>query len=382
MGAGKITRHRGEVEPRGRRAGGELDAYESDVRFNMPQRSHGRSAARVNVEPTANNSAPSGGDVRERDDAPLPLAYGSDRLELTVRDPMWAHAYWEISIDRIKDAVGSPGGRKVFLRLIGVPTGYRLAEHAVRAERGGHGFALPEADSSYMVELAIMRDYSWVVLARSNVVHAPSRKPRSATAPAFVSRAHQLRALTDGRALELAGGGSGVLPPRMGGSPPAARTAAMGRSQVGAPASMGSETRLVRFDSEPRLAQPGSDARLVRREPVHIPFVIARSRRIPELVAGALSGLAAAVWFGRDPVDVLAAGNALARALADAGIPFGPTVDRAGARPATLARVLCLVAAIRFTRATPTSEVTSSTSPGRVTIRTVPSPPLHPTVAR
>ena len=163
-----------------------------------------------------------------------------------------------------------------------------------------------------------MRDYSWVVLARSNVVHAPPRTPKSATAPAFVSRAHQLRALTEGRTLEPAGGRSRVLPPRMGGSPQAARTA-VGRSQAGAPASMGSEARLLRGGSEPRLAQLGSEARLVRREPVHITFVIARSPGIPEPVAGALSGLAAAVWFGRDPVDVLAAGNALARTLADAG---------------------------------------------------------------
>jgi hypothetical protein len=42
--------------------------------------------------------------------------------------------------------------------------------------------------------------------------------------------------------------------------------------------------------------------------------------------------------------------------------------DRAGARPATLARLLCLVAATRFSRATPTSEVTSSTRPGRLAI--------------
>ena len=242
-----------------------------------------------------------------------------------VRDPMWAHAYWEISSDRIKDAIGSPGGRKTFLRLIGVPTGHLLAEHAVRAEQGSHDLALPEADSSYMVELAIMRDYRWVVLARSNVVHAPPRTPGSATAPAFVSRADQLRALTEGRTVELAGGGGRVLPPGMGGSPKAAQTA-VGRSHVGAHVAMGSEARLLRVDSEPRRAQLGSEARLVRREPVHIPFVIARSPGIPEPVAGALSALATAVWFGRDPVDVLAAGNTLVRALADAGISFGPAV--------------------------------------------------------
>jgi hypothetical protein len=279
----------------------------------------------MNVEPTENTSAPGGGDVLERDDAPLPLAYGSDRLELMVRDPMWAHAYWELSSDRIKDAVDSPGGRKAFLRLIGVTTGHVLAEHPLQAARGSHDFALQGPNSSYLVELAVRRDYRLVVLARSNVVHAPPRAPRSATAsPAFVSRAQQLRALTEGRTLELIGGGGRVLPPRVGEGPQAAPTA-VGRSQVRPPASMESDPRLP-VDSEPRLAQLGSEARLIRREPQYIPFVIARSPGTPEPVAGALSALAAAVWFGRDPVAVLAAGNMLVTALADAGISFGPAV--------------------------------------------------------
>ena len=305
---------------------GDLDADESDLRSTLAQRFSrpvGGARERLNLlqTPPATNSAPRGGDVLKRDDAPLPLSYGSDRLELMVRDPVWAHAYWEIGIDRIKDA----GGRQAFLRLIGVPTGHLLAEHAVCAERGSHDFALPEADSSYTVELAIMHDYSWVVLARSTVVHAPPRTPRPVTAPAFVGRAHQLHALTEGRTLEGAGAGGGVLPPHMGASAQAARTA-VGGSQVAAPASMGSEARLLRVDAESRLAQLGSEGRLVRREPVHIPFVIARSPGIPEPVTGALSALAAAVWFGSDPVDVLVAGDALVRALADAGISFGPAV--------------------------------------------------------
>ncbi len=95
---------------------------------------------------------------------------------------------------------------------------------------------------------------------------------------------------------------------------------------------MGSEARLVGVDSEFRLAselrsgQRGSEARLTRREPAHVPFVIAGRPGLPEPVSGALGALAAAVWLGRDPVDVLSAGNALATALADAGISAGPTV--------------------------------------------------------
>ena len=286
--------------------------------------SHGCGSARVDVEANANNST--GGSVAfpERDDAPLPRAYGSDSLELMVRDPTWAHAYWDISIDRFKDAVARGGGGRAFLRLIGVPTGHVLAEHAVWAERGSHGFALPAADRSYLVELAVIRDYRWDVITRSNVVRAPPNTPRAATAPAFVSRASQLPA-AEGVTLGPVGDSGQFVPSRMGGRPEGARTA-VGGGRVGAPRSVGSEARLLPGDSELRVAGRGSEARLVRREGLHIPFVIARGPGIPESVAGALSALAAAVWLGRDPAHILWAGNALVSALADAGISYGPAV--------------------------------------------------------
>jgi Domain of unknown function (DUF4912) len=180
------------------------------------------------------------------DDAPLPPAYGSDTLRLMVRDPRWAHAYWDISIDRFNEAVGRGGGGRAFLRLIGVPTGYVLVEQAVWAAHGSHDFALPEADRSYIVELAIIRDYRWAVLARSNVIHAPPTTPRAPTAPAF----------------------AGGVSPRVGASAQAER-AAVGRGLLGAPASMGSEV-WPRVGSELRLAERVSEARLVRREGVHV----------------------------------------------------------------------------------------------------------------
>ena len=242
-----------------------------------------------------------------------------------VRDPTWAHAYWDISIDRINDVVGTRSGGRACLCLIALRTGHVLAEHAVRAERGSHGFALPEADRWYRVELAIMRNDRWVVLARSNVVHAPPKTPRAAREPAFVSRARQPRGLAEGPTPGSAGHGGHVVPPRMGESPQGIQTAVR-RGPAGAPASMASEAQQSQLGLELRLAQRGSEARLARCEPVHVPFVIARSPGIPEPVAAALRALAANVWFGRDPVHVLAAGNALVRALADAGISFGPAV--------------------------------------------------------
>jgi len=248
-----------------------------------------------------------------------------------VRDPTSAHAYWDLSDDRIKVAVGPHDDGRAFLRLLGVPSGFLLAEYGVPIARGSQDVALPEADSSYMVELAVMRNYQWVVLARSNVIHAPPKTPRVAPTPAVVSRAPELRVVAEGhdRELERAGGDVVAAPTER---VPHVAQAAGGPARGGASAQMESEAGLVGVDSEFRLAselrpaQRGSEGRLTRREPAHIPFVIAGRPGLPEPVTGALGALAAAVWLGRDPADVLSAGNALATALADARISAGPAI--------------------------------------------------------
>jgi len=285
----------------------------------------------VDFEPNGTTSDRGGSVFYEPDDAPLPLGYGSDRLELMVRDPTSAHAYWDLSDDRIKVAVGPHDDGRAFLRLLGVPSGFLLAEYGVPIARGSQDVALPEADSSYMVELAVMRNYQWVVLARSNVIHAPPKTPRVAPTPAVVSRAPELRVVAEGhdRELERAGGDVVAAPTER---VPHVAQAAGGPARGGASAQMESEAGLVGVDSEFRLAselrpaQRGSEGRLTRREPAHIPFVIAGRPGLPEPVTGALGALAAAVWLGRDPADVLSAGNALATALADARISAGPAI--------------------------------------------------------
>ena len=260
------------------------------------------------------------------DDAPLPFGYGSDRLELMVRDPTSAHAYWDVSSDRIIGAVGPHVGGRAFLRLIGVPSGYLLAEYAVPISHGSQDVALPEADSRYMVELAVMRDYQWVVLARSNVIHAPPKTPR------VVIPGQQPRVPAAGVDREFDSGRGDVV-----GAPaeraPHVGQASGGPAWVGGSAQMGSEARLVGLASELRFAYRGSEARLAPRDPAHMPFVIAGRAGLPEAVDVALGGLAAAVWGGRDPVDVLRAGNALVGALAEAGISAGSAIavlDRPG----------------------------------------------------
>ena len=299
----------------------DLDACAGNVHFNTVT----WRTTRVDVGARTDNSA--GGGCGAETDATLPDVYGSDRLELMVRGPTSAHAYWEISVDRVKEAGGGPGGRKTFLRLIEVSSGYLLAEQEVSPERGSHNFALPlpNGDSAYVVELAIMRDYRWVVLARSNVIHAPSTTPIAATPPAFVTRPEQARALAEGRALRPVGEGDERVPPPLAVGPQAEPTAGGGR-RVDAPSSAASEARPRGLGSESRLVPHCSEPRLSRGEALHIPFVIAGTPGIPRQVTAALNVLAAAVWSGRDPIHVLAAGNALASALADAGISFGPAI--------------------------------------------------------
>ena len=163
-----------------------------------PLDSHGGGPARVDFEANGTTSDRGGSALHEADDAPLPLGYSSDRLELLVRDPTSARAYWDLSNDRINVAVRPHVGGRAFLPLMGVPSGYLLAECGVPIARGSQDVALPEAGSSYKVELAVMRDYRSVVLARSRVIHGPPKTPRVATTPAVVSRAQEPRVLFEG----------------------------------------------------------------------------------------------------------------------------------------------------------------------------------------
>lgn len=264
-------------------------------------------------------------------EASLPPGYESDTLELMVRDPTSAHAYWDLSVDRINVAVAPHHRQRALLRLIEVPSGHLLAEYAVPAERGSQAVALPRADSPYLVELAVMHNYQWVVLARSNVVHAPPTTARVATTPAFVNRAQQLRLLADTRDREPgdAGGDIEAAPTRRADHVEQAADAPV---SAGPPARLSTETPPPPAGSElrpppgERFAPAGSEARLTRREPVRIPFVMARSAATAASTAAALDALAAAVWLGRDPIDVLHAGRTLASALADAGMSSGPVV--------------------------------------------------------
>lgn len=181
-------------------------------------------------------------------DERLPASYGTDTLVFMARDPTFAQAYWDISDARIKDAVDSLGGGKAILRVVGLPIGQLLAEYEVCARRGSYGVALPEADRSYAAELAIVRHYRKIVLARSKILQAPPNKPRPAVEPVFVSREEQRRALELGLTLERRGEES---------SAPSAMSKRL--ATITQLSSVGSAARLLGVGSEPGF---GSERRL------------------------------------------------------------------------------------------------------------------------
>jgi hypothetical protein len=205
----------------------------------------GPGRAHVDLEAPADQSMAERAHHSEPDhasDDALPSAYGTDWLVLMVRDPTRAHAYWDISVARVSGAVGSLGGGKAFLRLIGFPTGLLLAEYEVSAESGRQDITLPEADRSYVAEIALLHYGRKAILARSEVVHAPASVPAPGSAPTFVSRAQQRSALASGLGL-------GDLPALA----PSGWTASLGLAHSlfsgVSPISMGSETRLSPFGS-------------------------------------------------------------------------------------------------------------------------------------
>ncbi len=208
--------------------------------------------AHVDLEASADQSV-AGRSHRSRpddvSDAPLPLAYGTDSVVLMVRDPSRAHAYWDISVDRICRAVESLGGGKAFLRLLAVPTGLLLADYEVSAERGEYAVALPEAGRSYMAELALLHYGRKATLAVSDVVHAPPSVPTPTSAPAFVSRAQQRHALAHALTLGRVSDTPHLSPTQWTGASGTIRSPI---SLLSA-GSMGSEARLARLDSQSRL---------------------------------------------------------------------------------------------------------------------------------
>ncbi len=249
---------------------------------------------------------------------PLPSGYGKNRVTLMVRDPRCAYAYWEIDSDRIRTANARIGGGSAFLRLVDPSNGRAFAHFEIRAERGQHWMELPRPDRAYRADLALVGEGGSVVLARSNVVHAPPEQPRPFGSPVFVGRSEQQDALRQGQSLSYRGAAN-----RQGlSSYPywSTATPSMWLLWPGA-----SEARLFGIGSELRLTGVGSEGRLLRSNSLRRPVATARVLRTPARMARATNALAGAIKGG-DQVAAHAAADSLATAMVAAGTPVGVAV--------------------------------------------------------
>jgi hypothetical protein len=119
----------------------------------------------------------------------LPSGYGRDRIVIQVRDPWWIHAYWEIlgtTLDRIKSEIGDKSfSAKRALRVYDI-------SHITFNGKNAHRFfdidVGPNATSWYIdtggpgrswcVDIGLLlADSSFIMIARSNVVHTPLAGP-------------------------------------------------------------------------------------------------------------------------------------------------------------------------------------------------------------
>ncbi|MFH1577815.1 MAG: DUF4912 domain-containing protein [Candidatus Omnitrophota bacterium] len=124
----------------------------------------------------------------------LPLGYAQDRIVLQVRDPLWIHAYWEITKpteDRLKQEFSgliNKGFRKV-LRV------YDVTDKIFTGDNPNHFFDIeitPAADNWYIntkkagrswcVDLGlILDDGRFITIVRSNTVSTPLDGPSDIT---------------------------------------------------------------------------------------------------------------------------------------------------------------------------------------------------------
>ncbi|HSB80420.1 MAG TPA: DUF4912 domain-containing protein [Candidatus Methylomirabilis sp.] len=128
----------------------------------------------------------------DREDLPLPDAYGKDRLVLLPIDPYWVHAYWELSAPRVSDSPrgsGEAGDARYILRVYDVTfiqfdgTNARgFFDIEISRTAGNWYINLWSPGKSLCAEVGLGRpDGSFSPLVRSNVIQTPptSSSPRT-----------------------------------------------------------------------------------------------------------------------------------------------------------------------------------------------------------
>ncbi|MFN4245738.1 MAG: DUF4912 domain-containing protein [Brevinematia bacterium] len=123
----------------------------------------------------------------------LPHEYGDTKVVFLVQDPYWTHVYWEISPSKREELGLLPRGehgKQLLLRVYDV-TGVENVFNGLNANSFFDVYIndytnnwyvnVPEYDRSYCVDLGVLIDGNFVVIARSNIV----RVPRGSVSPYY-----------------------------------------------------------------------------------------------------------------------------------------------------------------------------------------------------
>lgn len=126
------------------------------------------------------------------DDAPLPEAYGTDRLVLLARDPHCLYAYWDLSaahVERVRATAGSDALRIVLRTYDATQIAFdaappaRFQDFAVAGGARSLYAYVGKPASSFVAEVGFLRnDGVFFALARSQPVWTP-RTEQPGTAP-------------------------------------------------------------------------------------------------------------------------------------------------------------------------------------------------------
>lgn len=124
-------------------------------------------------------------DLSARIPKALPNGYGKDRIVVTVRDPFWLHAYWELTHQTVQRAEAALGqdwhGAKPVLRVFDVSSHETTSTSEAHLRdieiHGGCNFwwvDVPQPPRSFRVDVGYLaRSGRFFVLSRSNVVTTP-----------------------------------------------------------------------------------------------------------------------------------------------------------------------------------------------------------------
>jgi Domain of unknown function (DUF4912) len=127
------------------------------------------------------------------DDRDLPVSYGKTRLVLLAVDPYLIHAYWEVTPEKLIEAMEAAGEVQAVLRFY--KPGKTAGENApadwfdveIDLQSRNWYVHLWSAEESYSADLALKRnDGTLVRLVQSQVVHMPRTRPAIAIEQRFM----------------------------------------------------------------------------------------------------------------------------------------------------------------------------------------------------